>query len=203
MKILQVIAACTDNLQKSQFKIADVVCSIKHLEFQLQSAMSEHEDIKEICEKRFKYILKKSHFAAHILSPTHKNEQIGTCTLTEREHELGLEYLTENCPILLPLALKFSSNLSPFRKGSSFMQVCNMTTITDAEWWTIMQKSYPNDISIEQLKCISALATANASSANLERIFSRFGMVHSDIRNKLGSERASQLVFLHHKLNQK
>ena len=35
----------------------------------------------------------------------------------------------------------------------------------------------------------------------LERIFSRFGLVHSKIRNKLGVEKAAKLVFLYKVLN--
>lgn len=202
LNILDPIAITTDNLQKSTFKIADVVCAIKHLEFQLSTFMRDNEDIKAICEKRFKYIIKRSHLAAYILSPTHKGNQIETCSLTTRENELAMDFIKEQFPILLPLALKFTGGLHPFQHSSSYMQLNNMAAITDSEWWTIMQKTYPNDISMDQLKCLQSLLTANASSSNLERIFSKFGLVHTDIRNRLGSERASQLVYLHHKLNQ-
>lgn len=202
LNVLEPIAITTDNLQKSDFKIADVVCAIKHLEFKLSPIMRDNEDIKAICEKRFKYIVKRSHLAAYIFSPTHKGNRIDTCSLTTREHELAMDFIKENFPILLPLALKFTGGLHPFQNTSSYMQLNNMATITDSEWWAIMQLTYPKDISLDQLKCLQSLLTANASSSNLERIFSKFGLVHTDVRNRLGSERASQLVYLHHKLNQ-
>ncbi|KYQ55645.1 hypothetical protein ALC60_05460 [Trachymyrmex zeteki] len=38
------------------------------------------------------------------------------------------------------------------------------------------------------------LYTATASSAGIERLFSIFGLVHSKIRNRLGTEKVSKLV---------
>lgn len=54
----------------------------------------------------------------------------------------------------------------------------------------------------EEFKSILSLMTAIASSSNLERVFSKFGMVHNEIRNRLGVDTASRLVYLHHTLNQ-
>jgi hypothetical protein len=46
------------------------------------------------------------------------------------------------------------------------------------------------------LQMIEQLLTAIASSASIERIFSTFGLVHSKLRNRLGTEKAAKLVFL-------
>ena len=43
--------------------------------------------------------------------------------------------------------------------------------------------------------------TAVASSAGVERIFSTFGYIHSNITNKLGIEKAAKLVFIYRMLN--
>lgn len=203
LKTLRVIAIATDTLQKRDCKIADVVCIVKNLKFKLKSVMENNDDVKAICEKRFKYIVKNSHLAAFILSPTHTNSLIQTCKLSQREREKGMDFIKDTFPSLLPLAMKYNGNLYPFEKSSSFMHVGNMGSITDAEWWSIMRLNYPNDISEDNINCIQTLMTANASSANLERTFSKFGLVHSEVRNRLGIEKASQLVYLHHKLNQK
>lgn len=203
LKILRVIAIATDNLQKRDCKIADVVCIIKNLKSNLEFVMRNNDEIKQICEKRFRYIVKMPHIAAFILSPTHINSLIRTCKLLPCEREIGMEFIKDTFPSLLPIAMKFSGNLYPFEKSSSFMYAGNMGSISDAEWWTIMQKTYPGDITEDQLNCILSLMTANASSANLERTFSKFGLIHSEVRNRLGTEKASQLVYLHHKLNQK
>ena len=48
----------------------------------------------------------------------------------------------------------------------------------------------------ELLKVVDQLLTAVALSAGVERIFSSFGLVHSNIRNQLGIEKAGKFVFL-------
>lgn len=45
------------------------------------------------------------------------------------------------------------------------------------------------------------LHTAVASSAGIERLFSTFGLVHSKLRNRLGTEKASKLVSIIRTLN--
>ena len=47
------------------------------------------------------------------------------------------------------------------------------------------------------------LLCAAASTANIERIFSTFGLVHSKLRNRLGIEKAGKLVFMYKILNSK
>ena len=50
---------------------------------------------------------------------------------------------------------------------------------------------------------VDQLLTAAASSAGVERIFSSFGLVHSNIRNRLRIEKAGKLDFLFKLFNQK
>ena len=54
----------------------------------------------------------------------------------------------------------------------------------------------------EVVNFICQLQTAVASSASIERIFSRFGLVHSKLRNQLGIAKAGKLVFLHKVFNE-
>ena len=49
----------------------------------------------------------------------------------------------------------------------------------------------------EDLQIIKGFLTASASNASVERIFSRFGLFHSKIRNRLGVKKAAKLVFLY------
>ena len=51
-------------------------------------------------------------------------------------------------------------------------------------------------VKTEILYLINTLMNAIASSAGIERVFSPFGLVRSKIRNRLGVEKASKLVFL-------
>ena len=46
-----------------------------------------------------------------------------------------------------------------------------------------------------------SLMSAVSSSAGVERVFSTFGLVHSKIRNRLGTEKAGKLVFIFKLLN--
>ena len=55
----------------------------------------------------------------------------------------------------------------------------------------------------ETIDLITQLLTAVASSAGVERVFSIFGLVHSDLRNRLRTEKASKLVFICKMLNNK
>ena len=55
--------------------------------------------------------------------------------------------------------------------------------------------------SSEDLQIIKGFLTASASSTSVERIFSRFGLVRSKIRNRLGVEKSAKLVFLYNVSN--
>ena len=44
------------------------------------------------------------------------------------------------------------------------------------------------------------LHSASASSASIERIFSSFGLIHNKVRNRLGVEKATKLVFCYRML---
>lgn len=201
--ILKYVAIATDNLQRSTCKLSDVVCVIKHLQYQLSNVMTVHPDIKEICESRFTKMARKCHYAAFILSPTHKKSQISTCRLSPAERELGMDFIKSECPSLLPFVMKFVGNIHPFSRNSSIMYRGNTNSLTDNEWWSFFIQNFPNEINGDEFQFMSSLMTANASSSNLERIFSKFGLVHNEVRNRLGVQTASRLVYLHHTLNQK
>ena len=47
------------------------------------------------------------------------------------------------------------------------------------------------------------MLTATASSAGTERVFSSFGLVDLNLRNRLGLEKAGKLVFLFKLMNKK
>jgi len=47
----------------------------------------------------------------------------------------------------------------------------------------------------------SNLYVASPASADVERIFSTFGLVHSQIRNRLRTEKAAKPVFIYKMLN--
>ena len=69
--------------------------------------------------------------------------------------------------------------------------------MSDCEWWNSFCKVLnKNIVSENEMKFINMLTTAKSSTASVERIFSTFGVVHSKLRNRLGVEKASKLVFV-------
>lgn len=203
LEILKLISKTTDWLQQnSAFKLADTVCIMKDLESKMKRTMDEHNNIKEIFEVRYKKMIKPVHYAAFILSPTHKNSQLSTCELTPEDCDRGMNFIKSKCPSILPLILKFYGDLQPFAKSSPLMYKGNMNTLSDYQWWSVVKKNYPDEVTDSEFRFIQSLMTSNSSSSNLQRIFSRFGFDHNEKRNSLGVETASQLVYLHHKLNQ-
>ena len=71
-----------------------------------------------------------------------------------------------------------------------------MQSVEPASWWRNVDQDNVH-VKTEILSLINTLMNAIASSASIERVFSTFGLVHSKIRNRLGVEKASKLVFLH------
>ena len=51
------------------------------------------------------------------------------------------------------------------------------------------------------LSSVRQLMSAVASSSGVERVFSSYGLVHSKLRNRLGTEKAAKLVFLFKTMN--
>lgn len=69
-----------------------------------------------------------------------------------------------------------------------------MKNVNGIQWW-LAQKDEPE---IEtQVWILKSFLCAVASSASVERVFSTFSFVHSDIRNKLDLEKSGKLEFLY------
>ena len=83
--------------------------------------------------------------------------------------------------------MKFIAKLTPFRE----LHFKNCEQLTDYEWWMSMQALYPNIISNNNLDLLGQLHTATSPSAGIERIFSKFGLTQTALRNKLGTDKAA------------
>jgi len=64
--------------------------------------------------------------------------------------------------------------------------------VTPLQWWI----SQRDAVGREVVQLAEQLLTARASSAGVERVFSTFALVHSDLRNRLGTAKAGKLVLL-------
>lgn len=113
--------------------------------------------------------------------------------LTADEKNLALENLNSmyGDSGLLPLVIKFNARPQPFKTVMFSEEITK--NVSGVQWW----QSQADDPEIgKQLPVLKQFLCAVASSASVERVFSTFGLVHSDLRNRLGVEKAGKLVSL-------
>jgi hypothetical protein len=113
------------------------------------------------------------------------------------EYNIAMEFISEKHPAALPDVLKFKARASPFNHFMFSPNVLNDATLSPLVWWLSLEKQL-NQQTTQLVRC---LFTAVASSAGVERVFSTFGFVHSDVRNRLGTEKAAKLTFMFKVLN--
>ena len=92
--------------------------------------------------------------------------------------------------------MKFRGKSHPFLEFEFSSEVS--AVLSPVQWW----RSHRDDIDSQTLATILQFLTAVASSAGVERVFSSYGLVHSKLRNRLGTEKAAKLVFLFKAINQ-
>ena len=106
-----------------------------------------------------------------------------------------MTFATANYPIALPFIVNLRARGHPFQ---SYMFTDAVTNhVTALTWWKSQSSLLNNDV----IDMAEQLFTTVASSAGVERVFSTFGLVHSNIRNGLGIEKAAKLVFVFKLLN--
>ena len=108
-----------------------------------------------------------------------------------------MDFVASKNSDLLSLLANFKAEAAPLQKFMFHDKI--VQTIKPCDWW----KSRNDCVNQELLEVVDQLLSAVASSAGVERIFSSFGLVHSNIRNQLRIEKAGKLVFLFKLFNQK
>lgn len=188
---LKPISIALDEVQRNNCTISESVRVWKNLQIEIETKKDRH--VTQKFKNRYNMALTPAHFLAYMLDPKEKNSAL---ELTEEEKKAAFDFAKSkySSSSLLPLIVKFQSKISsPFQESLFENEVTSQ--VTAYEWW----KSQKNDIDKYNDKVfliIEQLLTAQASSASVERIFSSFGLVHSKLRNRLGTEKASKLVFL-------
>ena len=72
-----------------------------------------------------------------------------------------------------------------------------MSAVTPSSWYRSLKEKLDEKVIYK----IISILSATSSTANVERVFSTFGLVHSNIRNRLGTAKTGKLVFLYKILN--
>lgn len=185
-------------MESNSCKLAECVAIFKDLQYELtrSDVFARNARTKTLFESRFSSTITPAHYAAVLVS-AHWNPKI---VLTAQEKQYGIGFMEENFNLtFMPMFYKFQGQLPPFPK-SSFLPA-STESMTDYEWWKMQASMFPNLVTAANMKNIEMLTTAVASSAGIERTFSKYGMIQSKLRNKLGSEKAAKLVFINQKLN--
>ncbi|XP_065641917.1 uncharacterized protein LOC136073741 [Hydra vulgaris] len=186
---LEPIAFALDKAQSNKCKIADVVEVWKNLENKL--LCKSEKVIQNKFKKRYDKAVTPSHFLANLLHPHYQGRK-----LNEIEKNTALEYANLQYPHIIPTVMKFRGKSYPFLEFEFRLEV--LTELSSVQWW----RSHRDNIESKTLNTILQLMTAVASSAGVERVFSSYGLVHSKLRNRLGTEKAAKLVFLFKAINQ-
>ena len=188
LSILKPISVALDILQRKNATISDAVEQWKHLQIIFEDVVEVPLEKIQKIQDRYKQALTPYHFIAYMLNPQKQKYE-----LTPEEKNLALETINDlyGNTGLLPLVIKLNARSSPFKSIMFSDEI--IKNVNGIQWWT-SQKDEPEIA--KQLPIIKQFLGATASSASVERMFSTFGFVHSDVRNRMGIEKGGKLVFL-------
>lgn len=170
----------------------------------------EDKSAKKIFISRYSKSVTPAHLAAFLLSPKmsletipiqskEKIKNIENLKLSDEENATALDFMSETFgSTFLSMFFKFQARIFPFQ-GQAFNNDV-LESLSDTEWWTAQTK-LSDQITETILNDIKRLTTAVASSAGVERTFSKFGLNHTKLRNKLGVEKCAKLVFVSQQIN--
>lgn len=186
---LRPIAIALDRMQRDTTMLAESVDVWKELRDQL--GLLDNREVTRKFERRYEQAMTPAHLLANLLHPTHRGAR-----LTDDERDAALDYASRRWPSIMPMIVKFQAQSRPF-------QPCKFTddvthAVSPGEWWCSHE-----GIKEENLMVVKKLLSAVAASSGVERVFSSYGLVHSKLRNRLGTHKAAKLVFLFKALNMK
>ncbi len=152
---------------------------------ELITTLCNDRDAVTAAKKWFDQVITQAHLLANLIHPSFQGK-----LLSAEEVNNAMEYTNEKFPFLAPVIMKFQAKSSPFHafKFSDSVTKC----MSAVEWW----RSHSNVLDSDVISAAQQLLSAVASSSGVERVFSSYGIVHSKLRNRLGTEKAAKLVFL-------
>lgn len=184
------IARTLDIMQRDDTTIADAVNLWKKLKMFFESTGVE-KDIYAV-EERLGKNLTAPHFLAYLLHPKYRGAD-----LTAEEKKSALEYARCYYSDAMADIIQFRGQTYPFEEY--LFDSKTLEKVSAYTWWRQLR----NDISTEMYDLVEMLFTAAASSAGLERLFSTYGMVQSNLRNRLGMQKCAKLVTVFRYYNRK
>lgn len=180
---LKKIQAALDRIQSNTCTLSECTDVWLHLIQEFESEPQFTEADLKYAKQRFNMAITPAHYVAHLLDHRFCGQGLSNDQL-----DIAMEFITNYSPDALPDILSYKAKTTPF-KDYLFSEVA-VKNVTPLTWWLSMRGC----VSEETIELCKKLFTAVASSAGIERLFSSFGLVHSKLRNRLGTEKASKLV---------
>nr|XP_048719755.1 uncharacterized protein LOC125642430 isoform X1 [Caretta caretta] len=185
---LKPISVALNKMQGNRCFIADGVEIWKEPRENLKREIcNDRVKLQALKKKRMGQALPPAHFLVNNLNTRHQGQ-----TLTAEEKELAMTWTSSNHLSIMPTIINFRAKSEPFKK-CMFDDV--LKKVTSVNWWKSLKH-----LDSETAEVMISLLTAVASSG-VERLFSSFGLIHSKLRNCLGSEKAGKLIFLFQIMN--
>ena len=191
---LKPVAIGLNKVQADDATIADS-CDI-YLKLMEEDALKPHA---AAVEKRFKEAIQSVHFAAHLLHPVYQGRG-----QSDEQKESAKAWVTARDPTFLILTMAFQVKSAPFHLPSFFLpevlgdEATKSKGVNTITWWKALAASV--SLPPKFLDLMLQLHDASASSASMERIFSRFGLTQTKLRNKLCTDKLQKLAFCHQML---
>ena len=139
---------------------------------------------------RMKQACTPAHFLANVLDPRY-----GGSKLSSDEVDAAMKFVADRNPNIMSKVHFYRAKSGPFKAYMFHEDV--LKSVTSLAWW-MSQSDQTNE---ERLALALKILGAKASSAYVERIFSTFGLVQSEVRNRLGTTKSAKLVFMYKLLN--
>lgn len=189
LKQLRRITVALDIAQRDSTTIGDIT----EIWLKLMKAMAnEPNAVKEKCQKHFQMTMTPAHFMGNLLDPRYRGQYFDKHQMDET-----MEYISTNHADIVPEVIKYQAFTSPFRPF--LFEETSLQNVTPMTWWRALYNS--KSISVQIMSVAAQLYSTVASTTGIENIFSDFGFVYSDVRNRLGVEKATRLVSIYQELN--
>lgn len=192
LKTFTPIAIALEKMQRNCTTIAVAVEIWNKLESELKDQPAQ---VKVAFLKRRKLALYGAHYVANMLD----HRFLGQKLMNDQKEE-AFAYINGVDPRFVPFIMAFITKSDPFPKymfGKHFRHTSPML------WWNSL--SLEDEIWPRKEKFLSfceQLMTAIASTGALERCCSSFGLVQSELRDRLGNDKAAKLIFIFKYFNQ-
>lgn len=189
LRKLKKIAVALDRIQKDTCTISEATEIWINLQREFEGEGFTDADIHQ-CERRMDMAMTPYHYLANLLDHRFRGEK-----LNPNQLEMAMEYVHLYHPEALAIIINYQAKTFPFKEY--LFTIHSVENVKPIAWWMALK----NNLNNATLNLVVQLHTAVASSAGIERLFSSFGIVHSKLRNRLGTDKASKLVSIFKTLN--